>query len=479
MKFPDPSRVTCAAVTRVSTEPDAAADAGRRNDLESEQLDVVAAVVLLASPRRCTGPSTGTSCCRRRTRCDASAVALPCAISSAPSRFAPELMPTAMPSSFARRCDITIASPSQTSRIRRAPASFTIDGTNSSLMPWMRCRPTLWPVRSVGEFAGSSGCAATPLPKRSRRWLRHAHDGAARAHAGDERRRQLADRRELRGDLGTRGFVVRLHVGGVVELLRAEYVAGFAREFVRHANRPQEPAELRRHRDHRGAEALDHQHAFARHPVRHVDAHGVAERAADGGEGNAGVAAGRLGDHVAGGDLTARVGALQDVQRHAVLDAAGEVVRLVFGVDAVLVPAIAAVDLEQRRAADQPCQRDQLLASGTTAVMRHEYYLTRRVRLRMHAEKINPRNAKSLHPARWPGRIPRRYPFLTQRSNEPGDKPCSSAIPAWWRPPSRACCHSQPSIEPSRSAEHHAPPDRGLDRLLSLQQLRDGTATAT
>ena len=24
---------------------------------------------------------------------------------------------------------------------------------NSSLMPWMRCLPTLFPVRSVGEFA--------------------------------------------------------------------------------------------------------------------------------------------------------------------------------------------------------------------------------------------------------------------------------------------------------------------------------------
>ena len=34
-------------------------------------------------------------------------------------------------------------------------------GTNSSLMPWMRCLPTLWPVRSVGLSAGSSGCTFT------------------------------------------------------------------------------------------------------------------------------------------------------------------------------------------------------------------------------------------------------------------------------------------------------------------------------
>ena len=30
-------------------------------------------------------------------------------------------------------------------------------GMNSSEMPWMRCWPTLWPVDSVGDSAGSSG----------------------------------------------------------------------------------------------------------------------------------------------------------------------------------------------------------------------------------------------------------------------------------------------------------------------------------
>ena len=164
---------------------------------------------------------------------------------------------------------------------------------------------------------------------------------------------------ELRGDLGAGGFVVRLHVGGVVELLRAEHAPRLARELVGHADGAEESAELGGHGNHRGAETLDDQHALARHPVRHVDAHRVAERAADRGEGDAGVAARGLGDHVARRDLAARVRALQDVQRHAVLDAAGEVVRLVFGVDAVLVAAVAAVDFEQRRAADEACERDE------------------------------------------------------------------------------------------------------------------------
>jgi hypothetical protein len=146
---------------------------------------------------------------------------------------------------------------------------------------------------------------------------------------------------------------VGLHVRGVVELLRPEHMPGLTCEFVGHANGAEESAELGGHRDHGGAEALDDQHALARHPVGHVDAHGMAECATDGRERNAGVATGGLGDRIARSDLAAGVGALQDVQRHAVLDAAGEVVRLMLGVHALLAPAVPTVDLQQRRAADQ------------------------------------------------------------------------------------------------------------------------------
>ena len=205
-------------------------------------------------------------------------------------------------------------------------------------------------------------CGDVP-PEALAQVLRHAHHRAARARRRRRRPWACGPRvRELRGDLRARGFVVRLHIGGVVELLRPEHVAGFAREFVGHADGAEEPAQFRGDRDHRGAEALDDQHALARHPVRHVDAHRVAERAADGRERDAGVAAGGLGDHVAGRDFAARIGALQDVQRHAVLDAAREVVGLVLGVDAVLVAAVAAVDFEQRRAADEARQRDAVSA---------------------------------------------------------------------------------------------------------------------
>jgi hypothetical protein len=86
----------------------------------------------------------------------------------------------------------------------------------------------------------------------------------------------------------------------------------------------------------------------------------MTQRTADRREGDARVATGRLGDHVAGRDLSAGIGALQDVQRHPVLDAAGEVVRLVFGVDAVIAAAKPAVDLEQRRATDQPGKGQEL-----------------------------------------------------------------------------------------------------------------------
>src|SRR5204863_4751484 len=66
--------------------------------------------------------------------------------------------------------------------------------------------------------------------------LGDSHDSSARADARDEPGRPQTQRGELRGDLRPRGFVMRLHVGGVVELLRAEHTAALAREIVCHTN---------------------------------------------------------------------------------------------------------------------------------------------------------------------------------------------------------------------------------------------------
>ena len=69
-------------------------------------------------------------------------------------KLAPDEIPTASPSSRASFCAIRIASPSQTSTTGSSASSRTIAGMNSSEIPWIRCWPTLWPVRSVGELAG-------------------------------------------------------------------------------------------------------------------------------------------------------------------------------------------------------------------------------------------------------------------------------------------------------------------------------------
>src|ERR1019366_5203046 len=77
--------------------------------------------------------------------------------SSAARKFAPLEMPTPSPSSVASFCAMRIASPSSTAITRSSSSRCTIGGMNSSLTPWMRCLPTLWPVESVGEFDGSIG----------------------------------------------------------------------------------------------------------------------------------------------------------------------------------------------------------------------------------------------------------------------------------------------------------------------------------
>ena len=81
--------------------------------------------------------------------------------------------------------------------------------------------------------------------------------------------------------------------------------------------------------------------------------------------------------------------ALQDVQRHSVLDAAGEVVGLVLGVDALLAASIAAADLEQRRAADETRQRNQTICNeflgGNRRRHEAESYLTQITRPWMQA----------------------------------------------------------------------------------------------
>ena len=160
----------------------------------------------------------------------------------------------------------------------------------------MRCRPTLCPVDSVGEFGGlermhadrrvvaAAGTARRPSPCRPCRRRPRTHRGAAR------RPRAAPDLRAGRR-LVRRGVVV------VRELPRQERSRVIARRAPRRARCCRGSRRPRRLTEPMSAPKLrDQVDALAAHPVRHEDRDRMAERAADGGERDAGVAARRLDD---------------------------------------------------------------------------------------------------------------------------------------------------------------------------------------
>jgi len=155
---------------------------------------------------------------------------------------------------------------------------------------------------------------------------------------------------------------VRGAVVVVVELARQEGAGVALRELLGQRDAAEEAAFVAADQAHGGAEAADQVLALLAHPVRHEDRHRVAQRAADRGEGDAGVAAGGLGDRRAGRECHPRVRAGEDVQRHAVLDAAGVVQVLGLGVDRARAAAEGDVDGDYRGVADQVRERFEAAA---------------------------------------------------------------------------------------------------------------------
>src|SRR5208282_2958587 len=86
---------------------------------------------------------------------------------------------------------------------------------------------------------------------------------------------------------------------------------------------------------------------------RHENLDRVAEDAAERRKGNAGVAAGGLGDGEPGFDLPIFIGLLQDAQGHTVLDAAGEIHVFGLGVKNAFAALIAEVDADEGGIADE------------------------------------------------------------------------------------------------------------------------------
>ena len=109
------------------------------------------------------------------------------------------------------------------------------------------------------------------------------------------------------------------------------------------------------------AQAADQVDPLRAHPVGHEDGHGMAKGPADRGKGDSGVSAGGLDDQAAGGQGPALVGLAQDVEGHAVLDAARHVQVFGFGVKDPPLSAEGEFDLHERRVADQAGQLGDLL----------------------------------------------------------------------------------------------------------------------
>ena len=78
----------------------------------------------------------------------------------------------------------------------------------------------------------------------------------------------------------------------------------------------------------------------------------------------------RAADIVARLDGTLGIGALEDVQRHAVLDAAGEVERLVLGMDAVPHAAEFTIDFDEGRASGEALQGCKARGQGPRGRLR-------------------------------------------------------------------------------------------------------------
>lgn len=102
-------------------------------------------------------------------------------------------------------------------------------------------------------------------------------------------------------------------------------------KLLAHGDGAEKAAFLTGYQPNFGAKAFHQADAFHAHPVGHVDDHRMPQSGTHGGKGNAGIAAGGLRDRNARPDSAFGIRLAQDMQRHAVLDAAGEIVMLRFG----------------------------------------------------------------------------------------------------------------------------------------------------
>ena len=188
-----------------------------------------------------------------------------------------------------------------------------------------------------------------------------AHNRTAGADSGDEGIGFQSGGLQLSGDFRAGSGLVGLRIGFIGELARQEDARAAGGEFFGHANAAEEAALLFADGNDGGTVAANKIFAFVAHPVGHEDGDRMAKRGSDSGEGDARVAAGGFGDDVAGLNFFLLVGGAQNVQRHAVLDAARHVQLFGLGVEDALFAAIAKMNPEKRRVPGEAPQGMELL----------------------------------------------------------------------------------------------------------------------
>ena len=175
----------------------------------------------------------------------------------------------------------------------------------------------------------SVGLAADDLDRRILllEKARHAHDGAGGAHAGDEMRDLAAG---IAPDFRAGAFVVRQRIVRIGELVENDRPCPRRASF----RRRRAPSPCRRPCGVSTNSRAERRHglpAFDRKVFRHHQHHAVAHHRRRHRQRDAGVAAGRLDQRVAGLDLAALLGAPDHRQRRPVLDRSRRIVALELG----------------------------------------------------------------------------------------------------------------------------------------------------
>src|SRR5699024_1878709 len=125
-------------------------------------------------------------------------------------------------------------------------------------------------------------------------------------------------------------------------------------EFLSEPDAPEESALLAADRNDGRAETRDQFLPLPAHPVGHEDRDRMPQRTSDRGKRDPGIAARRLDDRVAGREAAVTVGPLDNVERHPVLDAPGQIHLLGFRVDRSDLAATLVIDTEEWRVPDEP-----------------------------------------------------------------------------------------------------------------------------